>query len=80
MKTTSPLDDLPDEVQRAIYQRFLKASLKDKIIFLSRLEYGNDLPYRDISNKVGVSVQRIQYIVDGMFTDIRESIPSGVYT
>lgn len=72
----SYLDNLPEDVQRAIYMRFKRANLKDKIIFLSRLEYGNDLSYRNISDKVGISTQRVQYIVDSMFTDIKENVLS----
>ena len=74
----SYLDRLPHEVQQAIYNRFMKANVKDKIIFLSRLEYGNELSYRDISDKVGVSFKRVQFIVDRMMTDVKDVLtPSG---
>lgn len=81
----SHLDNLPENVQRAIYSRFKRANIKDKIIFVSRLEYGSDLSYRELADKVGVSVQRIQYVVDNMMQDVKNSVlaasgyVSGVY-
>ena len=70
---SSKLDNLPDSVQRAIYHVFLQAPPRDKVIFLSRLEYGNDLSYKEISEMIGVSFQYVQMLYDKMIDKVRTS-------
>ena len=69
----SHLDDLPPKVQKAILETFNKAPLPEKLIFLSRIKYGNNFTYKEISEVVNVSIAWIQKIVDDMFHDIRKS-------
>lgn len=77
----SHLDDLPPNVQRAMYDAFNRASTDEKLIFLSRIKYGNNFTYKEISEVVGVSIAWVQKIVDDMFTDVRRSpFVSGVIT
>jgi len=78
----SRLDNLPENVQKAIYHVFSQANTRDKVIFLSRLEYGNDLSYKDLSNMVGVTFQRIQQLYDGLIEQVKHSsyLMSGVYS
>lgn len=77
---SSKLDTLPEPVQRAIYHVFCQANTRDKIIFLSRLEYGNDLSYKELSGMVGVTFQRIQQLYDSMLSQVKDSsyLVSGV--
>lgn len=42
----SYLDELPDKVQKAIYYTFKSASLPEKIVLLTRLQYGYDPSYK----------------------------------
>jgi len=46
----SHLDKLPDSVQKTIYNVFINASLRDKVIFLSRLDHGNEMSYKEIGD------------------------------
>lgn len=67
------LDNLPLNVQKAIYSVFSNSATKDKLVFLSRLKYGNDLSYKELSEMMGVSFQRIQQMYDGMIGKISKS-------
>ena len=62
--SNSQLDNLPENVQKAILKVFSSISTRDKIIFLSKLEYGNDLTYREISEVTGITFQRTQQLYD----------------
>ncbi len=80
------LDNLPEDVQQAILSIFNQANIRDKIILLTRLEYGNDISYKDLSEMTGVTFQWVQHIFDKMTNDINKSpylnnnsILSGVY-
>lgn len=66
----SNLDNLPEDLQKAIYYVFNNVSVRDKIIFLSKLQYGNDLTYREIADSMGITFQRTQQLYDGMIQDI----------
>ena len=72
----SNLDDLPENVQKAIYHVFENISVRDKIIFLSKLEYGNDLTYREISEMTGITFQRTQQLYDGYIGAIANLVNS----
>ena len=76
----SPLDELPENVQKAIYQTFCSSNTRDKVIFLARLHYGTDLSYKELSSAVGVTIQRIQQMCDNMIDQVRHSpyVTSGV--
>lgn len=79
----SHLDDLPENVQKAIFSVYNQANLRDKVIFLSRLEYGNDLSYKELSEMVGVTFQRIQQLYDSMIEQVKHSpylSPSGIFS
>ena len=67
------LDDLPYDVQQAILSVFKKVNVRDKIILLARLEYGNDISYRELSDITGVTLQCVQQVFDKMLDDIRKS-------
>ena len=76
---SSNLDNLPENVQKAIYHVFTNICVRDKIIFLSKLEYGNDLTYREISEMTGITFQRTQQLYDGIINDISRVVnTSGV--
>lgn len=72
----SNLDELPENIQKAIYYVFSNISIRDKIIFLSKLEYGNDLTYREISEMTGITFQRTQQLYDGYLSDISNLVHS----
>jgi DNA-directed RNA polymerase specialized sigma subunit len=72
----SNLDNLPENVQKAIYHVFSNISVRDKIIFLSKLEYGNDLTYREISEMTGITFQRTQQLYDGYIGAISNLVHS----
>jgi DNA-directed RNA polymerase specialized sigma subunit len=72
----SNLDNLPENVQKAIYHVFSSISVRDKIIFLSKLEYGNDLTYREISEMTGITFQRTQQLYDGYIGAITNLVNS----
>lgn len=72
----SNLDNLPENVQKAIYHVFTNISVRDKIIFLSKLEYGNDLTYREISEVTGITFQRTQQLYDGYIGAISNLVNS----
>lgn len=72
----SNLDNLPENVQKAIYHVFTNISVRDKIIFLSKLEYGNDLTYREISEVTGITFQRTQQLYDGYISAISNLVNS----
>ena len=69
----SHLDKLPDSVQKTIYNVFINASLRDKVIFLSRLDHGNEMSYKEIGDTLGVTFQRVQQVVDCMFSKVKKS-------
>jgi DNA-directed RNA polymerase specialized sigma subunit len=73
---SSNLDNLPENVQKAIYYVFSTLSVRDKIIFLSKLEYGNDLTYREISEMTGITFQRTQQLYDGYMSSISNIVHS----
>ena len=70
------LDNLPENIQKAIYYIFTDLSIRDKIIFLSKLEYGNDLTYREISEMTGITFQRTQQLYDGYISSITNLVHS----
>ncbi|HLD91324.1 MAG TPA: hypothetical protein VI911_09965 [Patescibacteria group bacterium] len=72
----SNLDELPENIKKAIYHVFTNISIRDKIIFLSRLEYGNDLTYKDISEMTGITFQRTQQLYDGYMNAISNLVHS----
>lgn len=72
----SNLDELPDNVQKAIYKVFSSISVRDKIIFLSKLEYGNEMTYREISEMTGITFQRTQQLYDGYLNAISNLVHS----
>ena len=72
----SNLDELPENVQKAIYKIFSNISVRDKIIFLSKLEYGNQMTYREISEMTGITFQRTQQLYDGYLGAISNLVHS----
>lgn len=72
----SNLDNLPEDIQKAIYHVFSGINVRDKIIFLSKLEYGNDLTYREIADVTGITFQRTQQLYDSYISSIRHIINS----
>lgn len=72
----SNLDELPENVQKAIYKIFSNISVRDKIIFLSKLEYGNQMTYREISEMTGITFQRTQQLYDGYLSAISNLVHS----
>lgn len=72
----SNLDNLPENIQKAIYHVFTNISVRNKIIFLSKLEYGNDLTYREISEVTGITFQRTQQLYDGYIGAISNLVNS----
>ena len=72
----SNLDNLPDNMKKAIYHVFTNISIRDKIIFLSKLEYGNDLTYREISEMTGITFQRTQQLYDSYIQNIKTLVNS----
>ena len=72
----SNLDSLPDNVKKSLLYVFHRISVRDKIIFLSKLEYGNNLTYREISEMTGITFQRTQQLYDGYMQDISNLVKS----
>lgn len=66
----SNLDNLQDQVKKSILYVFKNISVRDKIIFLAKLEHGNDLTYREISEMTGITFQRTQQLYDNYMNNI----------
>jgi hypothetical protein len=74
--SNSQLDNLPENIQKAIFYVFKNMNTRDRLIFLSKLEYGNDLPYREISDITGITLQRTQQLYDGYTNAISNLVHS----
>ena len=58
------LDNLPENIQKAIYYVFNELNVWDKVIFLSRMEHGSNITYREIAEMMGTTFQFSQQQYD----------------
>jgi hypothetical protein len=63
---------LNENLQEKIYLKFMKMPIKDKFIIFTKLKYGDDITFKELSDKMHFSTIRSTYI------NYLEDIKSGI--
>lgn len=54
---------LPEDIQIRVYERFKKASVRDKFLFYCVITHGDDMKYMELGNMLGINSNAVAMTV-----------------
>ena len=60
------------DLQEKLYLAYMKSSLKDRLLIFSKLKYGDEITFKELSEKMHFSAVR------NIYTDFINTVKSGI--